>query len=258
MRPHYNRPEVGAKYKTNQGCTIEIVEYVSYTKVLVKFLDDTGHERFVSKKELLNGRIKNPFHPEVRGVGFFGVGPHVGKIEHQSNVSSKEYVHWTSMLTRSYADYYHEKFPTYIGCSVDSQWHNFQEFAEWCQWQVGFKDKGSVLDKDLLVSGNKVYSPETCVFLPPELNNLIVTQTKAGKDTPPGISYQNGCGKFIVSCAIDGKNKNLGRYKCPEEAFSVYKAFKEDLVKEKAEEYKDRIDHRAYTAMINFKVQENK
>ena len=258
MRPHKNRPEIGSLYKTNQGCTVEVLDYTHYSKVLVKFLDDVGHERLVSKKELLNGRVKNPFHPEVRGVGFFGVGPHIGKIGQGSSVSSKEYVHWTSMLTRSYADYYHERFPTYIGCSVDEQWHNYQEFAEWCQWQTGFKDEGSVLDKDLLVSGNKVYGPETCVFLPPELNNLIVTQTKAGKDTPPGISYQNGCGKYIVSCAIDGKNKNLGRYKCPHEAFAVYKAFKEALVKEKAEEYKDRIDIRAYTAMLNFKVQENK
>jgi hypothetical protein len=256
MRPHYNRPESGAKYKTNQGCIIEVIDYVSYTKVLVKFLDGIGHKRFVSKKELLSGSVKNPFHPEVNGVGFFGVGPYIGKVAAGSKISSKEYSHWHSMLTRSYAGYYHERFPTYVGCSVDEQWHNFQEFAEWCQWQTGFKDAGSVLDKDLLVSGNKVYGIETCVFLPPELNNLIVTQTKAGKDTPPGISYQNGCSKYIVSCAIAGKNKNLGRYKCPEEAFAVYKAFKEALVKEKAEEYKDRIDIRAYTAMLNFKVQE--
>lgn len=166
MRPHKNRPNTGDIFKTNQGCEVEILEYHRYDKVLVKFLDNEGHERFVSKKELLNGRVKNPFHPEVRGVGFYGVGPHIGKVR-GTNVTNKEYSHWSGMLTRCYYQGYHERFPTYIRCSVDPQWHNFQEFAEWCQWQIGFDNRESVLDKDLLFSGNKVYGPETCVFLPP-------------------------------------------------------------------------------------------
>lgn len=255
MRSHYNRPQVGDVFTTNQGCQVEVVDYQAYNSILVRFTDIQSHEKIVSKKELLNGSIKNPFHPEVRGIGFFGVGPHTGKLCRGSLVNTKEYTHWSSMMTRCYYEGYHERFPTYAECSVDPQWHNFQEFAEWCQWQVGFGNKKSVLDKDLLSAGNKLYSPETCVFLPPELNSLIVTQVKVGKHFPAGISFQQSSQKYIVSCAIDGKNKNLGRYKCPDEAFAVYKDFKESLVKEKAEEYKDRIDIRAYAGMMNFKVQ---
>lgn len=251
MRKHKTRPEVGAKYVTNQGCEVNVVKYISYSKVLIKFNDETGLEKLVSKKELLNGMIKNPYYPDVRGVGFFGVGPHTAK---SGDTTTKEYSHWASMLTRCYYAGYHERFPTYIGCSVDSQWHNFQEFAEWCQWQVGFNDTKSVLDKDLIVPNNKVYSPDTCVFLPAKLNNLIVTQIKPGKNVPAGISFQESSQKYIVSCAIDGKNKNLGRYKCPKEAFKVYKEFKENLVREKADEYRNQIDQRAYIALINFKV----
>lgn len=251
MRKHKNRPTVGTKYTTKQGCEVEILEYISYSKILIKFNDAVGLEKFVSKKELLNGMIKNPYHPDVRGVGFFGEGPHVAKV---GNEISKEYTHWSSMLSRCYYQKYHERFPTYIGCSVDPQWHNFQEFAEWCQWQVGFGAPKSVLDKDLLLPNNKIYSPEACVFLPAKLNNLIVTQVKPGKNVPAGISFQESSQKYIVSCAIDGKNKNLGRYKCPKEAFKVYKDFKENLVKEKADEYKDQIDPRAYFALVNYKV----
>lgn len=257
MRSHKDRISAGERFQTKQGCIVEVLEYSERYKYLVKFLDDTGHNKFVDKKDLLNGSIKNPFHPEVRGIGFFGVGPHSSKVN-GCKVNSKEYTHWSSMFTRCYSSEYHGRFPTYLGCSVDAQWQNFQEFAEWCQWQTGFNSEGYVLDKDLLVPSNKVYSAETCVFLPAEINNMIVTQTKVGKETPPGISFQDSSQKYIVSCAFGGRNKNLGRYKCPEEAFAVYKVFKENLVRGKAEEYKDKIDIRAYTALVNFKVKEGK
>ena len=258
MRSHRNRISPGERFQTKQGCVVEVLGYSENYKYLVEFLDETGYSKLVEKKDLLSGSVKNPFHPEVRGIGFFGVGPYTSKLVGNGKVGTKEYVHWSSMFTRCYSSEYHGRFPTYLGCSVDVQWQNFQEFAEWCQWQTGFKSEGYVLDKDLIIPGNKVYSPETCVFLPTEINNMIVTQTKEGKVTPPGISFQHDYQKYIVSCAINGKNRNLGRYKCPEEAFAVYKKFKENLVREKAEEYKDRIDIRAYAALVNFKVKEGK
>lgn len=246
--------KVGDQHKTKEGFTLTIIENLGYSKVRVRFCDHVHNERVVGIKELLKGNIKNLLHPSVRSVGFYGIGPHKAKDSDGKN--TKEYMHWLGMLTRCYTDDYKLKFPTYQGCYVDRQWHNFQEFAEWCKWQKGFDYAGSVLDKDMLVAGNKVYSPETCLFLPNNLNSLIVTQKRTDKSVPAGISFQNGCQKYIVSCAVDGKNKNLGRYKCPEEAFNVYKNFKNDLVKKKAEEYKDVLDERAYTAMLNFKIEE--
>ena len=240
-----SKVSVGDKFNTKQGCVVEVVEYNAYNKIKIKFLDYAGHEMTTAGKELKSGSVKNPYHPFVRGVGFIGSGPY-------SCAKTKEYTHWSSMLARCYTEVYQERFPTYKGCKVDPQWHNFQEFAEWCRWQIGFD--GGVLDKDILVKGNKVYSPETCVFVPKEINGLIVCPTKAGKTAPAGISFQTSSQKYIVSCAIDGKNKNLGRYSCPEQAFKIYKEFKENLVKEKAEVYKDRLDIRAYTALINFEV----
>lgn len=242
----------GDRFETTQGCTVEVLKYEAYNKITVKFLDYAGHVKVTANKELLSGMVKNPFHPQVRGVGFFGDGPHKARI---GKDTTPEYVHWSSMLTRSYYEGYHERFPTYIGCSVNEQWHNFQEFAEWCQWQPGH-NMGYVLDKDILFQGNKEYGPETCVFVPTELNSIIVTQVKPGKPVPAGISFQNGCKRYIVSCAINGKNKNLGRFTCPDEAFKVYKSFKEELVKERAEKYKDTLDVRAYQAFMNFTVPE--
>ena len=242
-------PQIGERFVTNQGCEIEVVKYNTSSDVVIKFLD-TGYEKACASKEVRNGGIKNPYFPFVKGVGFFGVGPH---IAYAKGVRNATYTHWSSMLTRCYTEEYQQRFPTYIGCVVDEQWHNYQEFAEWYNWQVG-SNKGYVLDKDLLGNGSKVYGPETCVLLPSDLNGLLVVPTKKGKIVPTGISFQKSSQKYIVSCAVAGKNKNLGRYICPDEAFSVYKAFKENLVRQKAEEYKDQIDGRAYHALMNFKV----
>lgn len=243
--------KAGDIYPTNEGYQLEVLEYQGSGKVRVRFILDEGFcEKWVATKEILKGNIKNPFHTAVMGVGFFGVGPYKSR---ENGKVMKEYCHWSSMLTRSYADYYHKRFPTYIGCSVDDNWKNYQEFAEWCQWQIGFNE-GFVLDKDIIFKGNKVYGPETCVFVPPEINGLIVSPVKPGKEFPAGISYQKVYDKYLVSCAIDGKNKNLGRYKCPEEAFAVYKEFKENLIRERAEKYKDKMDIRAYHALTNYVI----
>lgn len=243
--------KVGDTYPTNEGYEIEVLEYHAYNRVKVRFNTEFPSEKYAAVKEIIKGNIRNPYHPTVRGIGFWGVGPH--RSRSQDGTLVKEYMHWTSMLNRCYTDQYKKRFPTYANCSVDEQWHNYQEFAEWCNWQVGFNE-GYVLDKDILVRGNKIYSPETCVLVPAELNSLVVTQVKPGKDVPAGISFQNGCKKYIVSCAIDGKNKNLGRYDCPEEAFSVYKEFKENLIRERAEKYKDKMDIRAYRALTNYVI----
>lgn len=165
------------------------------------------------------------------------------------------YKTWKKMLGRCYDPKYQATRPTYRGCEVCEDWKYFSKFKAWMETQDW---KNNHLDKDLLLSGNKVYSPETCVFIPSAVNNLIVAPTRDGKTSPTGISFQQSSQKYIVSCAVDGKNKNLGRYKCPDEAFLVYKNFKESLVRNKAEEYKGVIDHRAYVAMLNFKVKEGK
>lgn len=54
----------------------------------------------------------------------------------------------------------------------------FQEFAEWCQSEYGYmnvEQNGRFwqLDKDILVSGNMVYSPDTCCFVPNRINSVF-------------------------------------------------------------------------------------
>lgn len=46
------------------------------------------------------------------------------------------------------------------------------------------------LDKDILVAGNKIYSPETCLFVPNRINSLLIRGVKTGP-LPLGVSMMH-------------------------------------------------------------------
>lgn len=165
---------------------------------------------------------------------------------------TKEYALWHSMLQRCYSKPYLEKKPTYIGCSVSDTFLYYHLFRVWCQTQVGFGKEEYQLDKDLLIKGNKLYSEDTCVFIPKSLNLLLTKRTLDRGLLPIGVT-KHGKG-FLARCTMYGKEKSLGTFDTPELAFQAYKTFKEAYIKEQAELYKDSIDPRAYKALLNYEV----
>ena len=102
------------------------------------------------------GRGKYIRKNKTWNVGIIGEGIYVSRI---NSIRTKEYVAWDAMLQRCYDDKLHKRHPSYKDCTVCEEWLNFQNFAKW------FNDNnidGCQLDKDLLIKGNKIYSPETC------------------------------------------------------------------------------------------------
>jgi hypothetical protein len=165
---------------------------------------------------------------------------------------NKEYVLWTNMLKRCYSPKYQANKPTYIGCTMSNNFKQYSYFYEWCQSQICFNLLNCQLDKDLLLKDNKQYSEETCIFIPQDLNVLIIKNKSIRGHQPIGvIKYGNN---FRAQCSTHGSTKFLGTFVTPELAFSVYKAFKESHIKELAEKYKTTIDPRAYKALLNYEV----
>lgn len=236
---------VGEKHITNEGYTIEIVECFSAKNCTIKFEDEIT----IKNREYVNivkGKIKNPLHKSVYGVGYFGI------VKYSQKRHPKVYQTWTSMLTRCYNLKFQEKHPTYIGCSVVKQWHNFQSFAEW--YENNYKE-GFDLDKDILLKGNKIYSPETCTFIPHEINGLFTKRNAIRGKYPIGVSVNRN--KFIASVCINSKNINIGYFNTVEQAFQAYKTAKESYIKEIADKYKEQITPQTYQALINYQVEIN-
>ena len=167
----------------------------------------------------------------------------------------KEYDLWTGMLRRCFSDKCRSKNLTYKGCNVSDNFLNYSYFYDWCQEQVGFgkvDDKGHIwqLDKDLLLIGNKIYSETTCVFVPQEINSFFTDRGNARGEYPLGVCFHKRVGKFVAKCTVNGKRQHLGCYNTPEEAFAVYKPFKENLCKQLALKWQSEIDERLFNAMM--------
>lgn len=242
------RKYLGTMYPTNSFGFVEVIGYEGFKKVLIKFED--GNTAYCRSGDLLNGEVLNPWHKSRYGVGFLGVGPHKHSVNRKT---TKEYSVWNSIHFRSYDEKYHDQKPTYIGCSVDPQFANFQEFAEWCQWQVGFKNENWQLDKDILDRKNKVYCPDLCVFVPNELNCLINNQVSSRGDFPIGVTFTAN-GKFRTQWQEDGIQQYSKVYNDPMTCFEIYKENKERVIKKVTSKYLGLVDERVYLTLMSHEV----
>lgn len=166
------------------------------------------------------------------------------------------------MLSRCYSAKFQEKRPSYIGCSVSDDWLYYPNFKKWYDENYyEINNKTAQLDKDILIKGNKIYSADTCVFVPGFINNLFTKRQKLRGELPIGVNYDKASKKYRAQLNIfeNGKKtrKNLGYFTTPEEAFEVYKQAKENYIKETADNYKDKIPAELYEAMYSYRVDIN-
>lgn len=133
---------------------------------------------------------------------------------------------WLGMMKRCYSEKYQLTRPTYIGCSVHEGWHRFTDFKSWMEKQDW---EGNQLDKDLIVSGNKIYSSETCAFVDLVTNNFITDRSSDRGLWPIGVDFNNG--KFRAQCCnpFKKKNEHLGYFSCPEKAHEAWRKRKHEL-----------------------------
>lgn len=135
---------------------------------------------------------------------------------------------WKGMLRRCYDKKYQKKKPTYIGCSVCDDWLTFSKFKA---WMISQDWKGKQLDKDILIKGNKVYSPQSCVFVSALTNSFTTERNSARGLHPLGVTFEKNSGKFVAQCRnpFSGKSEKLGRFFSDIEAHQAWKKRKHEL-----------------------------
>ena len=245
---------VGKVCKSLNSGDFKVLKYNDNRNVEIQFLK-TGFEATVELGSIKSGKVKDPYSPSVFGVGIIG-DKYPSRV---NDVVTKEYKLWHSMLVRCYSDAYKKRQPTYIGCEVSDNFKSYEYFYEWCHKQIGFGGDGSGnpfhLDKDLLIKGNKVYSENTCVFLPQEINSLLIKRESLRGEYLIGVHWSKTHKAFKAQVSKNkGKQEHLGYFKTETEAFNSYKKAKEAFIKEQAEKWKSQIDTRAYNALMNYEV----
>ena len=211
------------------------------------------HAQYIHFK---NGNIKCPYEPSVYNHGYIGEGKY--KVS-ENGKHTKEYDIYHDMLKRCYDPKFHEKRSTYKDCKVEDYLLNFQHMGEWIKnnyYEV--PGERMHLDKDILYKGNKVYSRDTCIFVPHRINTLFIKCDKSRGKDPIGVS-PNSSGNYQARCRDEyGKQIDLGVYSTEEEAFQVYKQYKEKVIKEVIDSYEGIIPEPHYSrlreAMYNYEV----
>lgn len=243
--------KVGDVFPTNEGGSVTIIEYKKWNHVVIKHNDCHGHISIAQSGHIKRGTVKNPYHKSVFGVGFVGHGSYSPSF---MGKDTKIYARWRNMLMRCYDKSCQKKYPTYIGCSVSDEWHNFQNFAEWCESQPNAQADGFQLDKDLTIAGNKVYSPSACSFVSREINCLLNDHGAARGMYPQGVSMDKRSGKLVAQINIDGKVTKIGWYSDPDEAHKAYKAVKEEHVRRMAKKHKAELSQEVYKSLMSYVV----
>lgn len=185
--------------------------------------------------------------PSVYGVGYLGIGDYRARKE--SKGMTKEYVMWTNMLSRCYGQPYRNNPANparYAECTVCEEWHNFQNFAKWCNEQSNFGKPRYSLDKDLTEFGNTVYCPAKCCILAPKVNSAVkMLQWKKDTDLPRGV-YRIWS-RYQIQ--INGKSST---YEDPESAGLSYKIKMKEQLTAVAEQYRHEITETIYNNLLNW------
>lgn len=197
--------------------------------------------------------MQNPIQNERRPISrVYGVGINDVPKSSTSLLSAKE---WYRMLMRCYSRKPRHNSYAYKDCLVCKEWLTFSNFKQW------FDENhiaGYALDKDILVKNNKVYSPDTCCFVPTRINSLMIAANRRRGIYPIGVSSVPN-GKYIARIQKGDRSKqiHIGTFDTVEEAFNAYKEAKEAYIKEVAQEYydKDKITKKVYDALMRYEVE---
>lgn len=155
---------------------------------------------------------------------------------------------WANILKRAYNRKYHAAHPTYSDVTVCNEWHSFSAFRAW--WLANYRDDGH-MDKDLLVVGNREYSPWSCLYIPQWLNKFTIDSGAARGEFPIGVCLDRCCGKYKSECSnpITGKRHRLGYFATPEAAHEAWLKCKLELADQLKSDM-DAIDQRIYHNVV--------
>lgn len=162
---------------------------------------------------------------------------------------------WTSMNSRCKNASYSNSLSAYVGCSVCDEWEDYKNFEKWC-FENLYNCNGEKLelDKDLLVKGNKIYSPNTCCFLPKRINVLITSRRAYKNGLPPGVTCPGTrSDTYIVNTKL-GEQRIYKSFEDKNAAFNYFKQKKEAHIKSVASYYKNFLPDKIYNALITYEI----
>jgi hypothetical protein len=235
---------IGETNRNKNGSEMRISEYYNADHLIVRFSD--GYTVKNTYSNFKKGLIKNPYDKTIYGVGFIG-------IENYSllkNISSrKSYQIWRDIFYRCYSN----KGDSYKDCYVCEEWKNYSNFENWFLENYYEVNHERVhIDKDLILKGNREYSPKFCLFLPQTINQIFQTHEKRDTNILTGVAPY-GTKKFIGQCSVSlpsRKRLYSQPFDSENEARQWYLKTKREYILFVAEYYKSAIPENVYNIIL--------
>ena len=260
---------IGEVVETKSGWTLEIIEYLDAHNVKVRWQD--GSEVWTNLIDIKNRSIVPLNKPSVFGVGVYGEGKYVPRNrkprEGQVEAPKAAFRSWQQLMKRMWSSNKHDRKNSkrYSHVSVCDEWNNFQNFCSWAVEQVGFDNVESngrawCLDKDILFEGNSIYSPDTCVFVPNEVNAFFSITTNDEESFGTNFiepKFKNAKDGFISRCTnpITKEREYLGYFDTIREANEVYVKRKNEFARLLADKWDGVLDSRVIDSLNSFDME---
>lgn len=226
---------IGQQFTSLKGETVTVVDYLNYSSVTIEFEDGTQ---------------------VIRNLQYIRTGSFDRRVVNGRTVNNKRLYHaYSSMYARCYNIDRKLKHKSYAGCTISEEWGSTDLFVLWALDQPGSDKEDWQLDKDILVKGNRVYGPDTCCFVPFEINVAFTKSNAKRGYYPIGVRKASRGNKFTAQIGGTKIKTHLGTFDTPEQAFAVYKIAKEDQIKALANKYKEDLDPRVYEALLAYQVE---
>lgn len=221
-----------------QGYFMIISKYINNKECYVKFTEPRVTIVRCYYSAFKSGKVKNPYHNSMFNVACVGET----NVNNNDGSRKKSYYYWKNMISRCYKSDINVN-PTYVECMVCNEWLCYANFEKWFDKNYyTIPNEKICLDKDILVKGNKIYSPQTCCFVPQKINNMFENNEKETK----GIQYYKNA--YVVNFG----NQYIGRYKTFKDAKQAYYKAKKDRLERLANRYKDYINIKVYNKLIGW------
>lgn len=235
---------VGMEFTNKKGFRWRVKEIIDMRNIVVESLEWMPYTTTIRKEAVVKGIVMYPY-------GKHRLGGYRGEGKWNASKSNPHFPHWNSLFPRCYESN-EDCMPTYTDCVMDESWHNLQNYCNWSEKNYpkdthGFKWE---LDKDLLGKGSKVYGPDTCCYLPKELNLFLARMNDAGIYEHVGVD-----GKIYYRVWVrQGKETDskqchyVGSYPTYKGAYEIWKAKKKERHTALCDKYKDVLPEHVYKA----------
>lgn len=212
---------IDKEFLQNCGDSLLVLEKTNFKNKSGNYLYRCQFKKYPCEVLALKGNIErgnvfNNLVPSVFEKGYLGIG------KYNSKDYNDIYKKWQNILNRCYnLKNISYKYYGALNVTVCDEWLNFQNFAAWYEgnskWNIN--NYKLEVDKDILFNVNhlksKVYSPETCLLIPADLNGFLM-----GDNKKSGVQNRNG--RYRVQITYNNLYKSLGTFDSFKKAKEIY------------------------------------